>query len=260
MSAEYRIGEFALAGGISARTLRFYDQIGLLRPAFIDPRTRYRLYLPSQLRELAAIVELKEVGVPLAEIRRIKNRAGFDHRWRRILEDLRVTTEDSLRHAMRSLKWINYLLDQGDMEGCPIPVVVKRRPSIEIVSIRSKARSYAAIDRLEKELVESLPRSVVGDTRGTVWHRCSQSGPVEGEPFIALRRGAETDRAYTVRQLPPATLACAYSELDDESAMKTYRALGEWIRVKGYRLAGPTREISHHQLLEIQFPILSKSR
>jgi DNA-binding transcriptional MerR regulator len=260
MKAEYRIGAFSVVGGISARTLRFYDRIGLLRPARIDPRTRYRLYLARQLRELAAIMELKEAGVPLAEIRRIKGRFGLDDRGRQVLEDLRAAAERSVAQATRSLKWIDYLLDQGEADGYPIAVMIKHRPSLEIASIRSKARSYEAIGRLERELMDSLPQSLAGDTRGTIWHRCAHSGCIEGEPFVTLKRRAAAGFAYTVGQLPSATLACAYCETDDESAVKTYRALGTWMRTTGYRLAGPVREISHRQLLEVQFPIEPLSR
>lgn len=260
MSAEYRIGAFSVAAGVPARTLRFYDQIGLLPPARIDPRTGYRLYLPRQLRELAAIMELKEAGVPLAEIRRIKGRFGLDDRRRQPLEDLRLAAERSVAQATQSLKWIDYLIAQGDADGYPTPVMIKRRPVLEIASIRSKARSYEAIARLERELTDSLPQSLAGDMRGTVWHRCAHSGCIEGEPFIALKRRAASGLGYTVGQLPSAILACAYCETDDESAVKTYRALGTWMRTTGYRLAGPVREISHRQLLEVQFPIEPMSR
>ena len=255
MSAEYRIGAFARVGGISARILRFYDQIGLLRPARIDPRTRYRFYTAEQLKELSAIVELREAGVPLIDIRRLKGRNGLDHRWRQVLQDLRSSTERSLAQAARSLRWINYLLDQDENDGYPIPVVIKKQPPMEIVSIRSKAQSYAAISRIEKELLDSLPRSAMGDTRGTLWHRCSHSGWVEGEPFLTLRQRVSAEHIYKLGQLSAATLACAYCEIDDDSSEKTYLALGKWMRTHGYRLAGPKRELSHDRLLEIQFPI-----
>ena len=42
----YRIGAFAQVSGVSAKTLRFYDQVGLLRPTRVDPRTGYRFYRP----------------------------------------------------------------------------------------------------------------------------------------------------------------------------------------------------------------------
>jgi hypothetical protein len=40
----FSIGEFARLGGVSVRALRHYDEIGLLRPATVDPDTGYRGY------------------------------------------------------------------------------------------------------------------------------------------------------------------------------------------------------------------------
>ncbi len=77
MAARYRIGEFAYLGGVSAKTLRFYDEIGLLRPASVDARTGYRQYRPEQLEELASIVALKSLGLPLADVRSQLNGAGI---------------------------------------------------------------------------------------------------------------------------------------------------------------------------------------
>jgi MerR family regulatory protein len=40
----FSIGEFARLGAVSVRTLRLYDEMGLLRPARVDPATGYRAY------------------------------------------------------------------------------------------------------------------------------------------------------------------------------------------------------------------------
>jgi DNA-binding transcriptional MerR regulator len=45
----YRIGEFAALSGVSVKTLRFYDQIGLLQPAGRNPRTKREIYLGHML-------------------------------------------------------------------------------------------------------------------------------------------------------------------------------------------------------------------
>ena len=45
----FSIGEFARLGGVSVRTLRHYDEIGLLRPAMVDQDTGYRGYAADQL-------------------------------------------------------------------------------------------------------------------------------------------------------------------------------------------------------------------
>ena len=255
MSNEYRIGAFAQVGGVSAKALRFYDQVGLLRPTRVDPRTRYRFYLPEQLEELAAIVELKNAGVSLADIRRFKGRPGFENRWRQVLHDLKRATERSIEQANRSLRWINDLLDQADEGGRPIPIVIKRRPAVAIASIRSRLDSYGEIDRLEKELLDALPRPAVGELQGVLWHRCADSGCIEGEPFVTLRQRVPSRGAYDLRELPAAILACAYSSMDDDSAEKAYKAISRWTQIKGYSLVGPKREIYHDRVLEIQFPV-----
>ena len=46
----FRIGDFSRIARVSARLLRFYDEIGLLRPMHADSRTGYRYYSAEQLR------------------------------------------------------------------------------------------------------------------------------------------------------------------------------------------------------------------
>lgn len=139
----------------------------------------------------------------------------------------------------------------------PIPVVVKRRPAVLVASIRSRLESYAGIARLDKELSDALPTHAVGDLRGVLWHRCADSGGLEGEAFIGLKERVPTCSLYDLKQLPAATLACAYSDWDDDRSELTYRAITKWMNVRGYGLAGPKREIYLDQLLAIEFPLKS---
>jgi DNA-binding transcriptional MerR regulator len=257
MAAQYRIGEFAALSGVSTKTLRFYDEIGLLRPASIDPRTRYRFYLPRQLEELASILALKEIGVPLAEVRHLTSKAGSAKDRREFLNDFKRTLEQSIQTATRSLNWIDAALNQMEDSGHPIPVVVKRRPAVLVASIRSRLESYAGITLLEKELSDALPTHAVGDLRGVLWHRCADSGGLEAEAFIGLKQRVPTRSLYDLKQLPAATLACAYSDWDDDRSELTYRTITKWISVRGYVLAGPKREIYLDQLLAIEFPLKS---
>lgn len=65
----YRIGEFSKISNLSVKTLRYYDEIGLLEPAETDPFTGYRLYSSSQMGDAIKIQALKEFGFSLDEIR-----------------------------------------------------------------------------------------------------------------------------------------------------------------------------------------------
>jgi len=63
----FSIGEFARLGTVSVRTLRHYDEIGLLRPARVDPETGYRSYSAGQLAQLNRIIALKDLGFSLEQ-------------------------------------------------------------------------------------------------------------------------------------------------------------------------------------------------
>lgn len=69
----YRIGDFANIVNISVRTLRYYDEIGLLKPEIVDKYTNYRYYTEDNVVEAQFIMLLKEVGFTLQEIIDYKN-------------------------------------------------------------------------------------------------------------------------------------------------------------------------------------------
>lgn len=65
------IGEFAQESGLTPKALRLYDELGLLPPVHVDPRTGYRSYEPSQLDRAQLIVRLRVLGMPLERIRMV---------------------------------------------------------------------------------------------------------------------------------------------------------------------------------------------
>ncbi len=256
MEMRYLIGEFAQLAGVTTKTLRFYDEIGILRPSSVDARTGYRHYLPKQLEELASILALKNLGVPLAQVRELIRKKGSGRNDRRaILTELRRTLEQSIQTATQSLNSINAALDALDGREPVIEVIVKRRPAVRIASLRAELKDYVEVTRLERELLNVLPQECVGSLRGVLWHRCADSGKLEAEPFVALKRQTASTIPCELKQLPEATLACAYSSLDDASAEHAYAAIRRWMSVRGYRLAGPKRELYLGQMLEVQFPL-----
>jgi PPM family protein phosphatase len=62
------IGAFARSARLSPKALRLYDDLGLLRPAFVDPSTGYRFYDPAQLEQARLVAWLRRLGMPLARI------------------------------------------------------------------------------------------------------------------------------------------------------------------------------------------------
>jgi DNA-binding transcriptional MerR regulator len=61
-------GEFSHIARVSKRLLQYYDEIGLLKPAYTDPQTGYRYYSARQLPRLNRILALKDLGLSLDQV------------------------------------------------------------------------------------------------------------------------------------------------------------------------------------------------
>jgi DNA-binding transcriptional MerR regulator len=245
----YRIGEFARIGSVSAKTLRYYDEIGLLKPSRTDPQTRYRYYAAEQLGDLAQITTLKDLGLSLDEVLRLK-RCGLH---RGTLQRVRERLVRALARAQTSLDQLDAVLagKSGTM-----PVVVKQRRAVRVASLGDMTVGYDEVVLAERELLGRVPERVRGRTRGVLWHRCADAGVPSGEPFIEVRTSERVDRALDVKELPAVTAACAYASDDYEAAERAYIAIRAWMSVRRCSLAGPKRELYHDRTLEVQFPLL----
>ena len=74
---EYTIHEFAALAGVSTRTLRWYHEIGLLRPARIG-ENGYRIYTSAEADRLQHILFYRALGVELAQIKQLLDDPSFD--------------------------------------------------------------------------------------------------------------------------------------------------------------------------------------
>lgn len=86
------IGRFARLVGLSVGALRHYDELDLLRPAWVDPETGYRSYRRDQLETARIIVRLRDLEVPLETIRAFLGTDDPGER-RRLLTDHRRRIE-----------------------------------------------------------------------------------------------------------------------------------------------------------------------
>ena len=65
----YKISDFSHKTGVSVQTLRYYDQIDLFKPSYVDMFSGYRYYENSQMSDLNLIIQLKEIGLSLEDIK-----------------------------------------------------------------------------------------------------------------------------------------------------------------------------------------------
>ncbi|MBQ4129144.1 MAG: MerR family transcriptional regulator [Ruminococcus sp.] len=72
------IKEFAKLCGVSVRTIHYYDEIGLLKPAFVDEQNGYRFYDEKSLERIQEILFFKELDFSLKSISEIISSPDYD--------------------------------------------------------------------------------------------------------------------------------------------------------------------------------------
>lgn len=100
----YTVKQLAAMSGVSVRTLHFYDETGLLRPAYLGANG-YRFYEEAQLLTLQQILFYRELGFELKEIKRILGQADFNKA--AALQGHRRVLEANLAHTRQLLTTID---------------------------------------------------------------------------------------------------------------------------------------------------------
>src|SRR5215510_3800334 len=113
----FRIGDFSRIARVSARLLRFYDELGLLAPAHADAQTGYRHYTVAQLAQLNRITVLKELGFSLEQIGDLLKSPPDANELRRMLLMRRNDAEQKLAQESQRLRHIETRIAQIESEG-----------------------------------------------------------------------------------------------------------------------------------------------
>jgi DNA-binding transcriptional MerR regulator len=134
------IGTFAVLSGLTVNALRHYDDVGLLRPADVDPQTGYRRYRRAQLGRARAIQALRGVELPLDDLavaldgRPDKRRAVLDgHRDRLRRREAAAADMGALTER--------YLQEETTMQGIT---------DVRVVALNLGARSEAELATVQR--------------------------------------------------------------------------------------------------------------
>lgn len=100
-----QIKEFAELTGVSVRTLHYYDEIGLLKPSFVDEQNGYRFYNEASLERMQEILFYRELDFPLKSIAEILASPNYDKQ-KALAEQKRLLTlkKDRLERLIAALE------------------------------------------------------------------------------------------------------------------------------------------------------------
>jgi len=263
-----RIGDFARLGNVSPRTLRFYGQAGLLRPAHVKPENGYRHYEPRQLAQLHQIQMFKEMGLSLGEIRELLARRWTTAELREVFRERRSALLRRMQEDSGRLAWIDARMSalEAHGNGDSSKVQLRQTRPVWVVSLREKIHRYEEAEAMFEEVERRVGTARVSGERAALWHSCANEGPtIDCEVLRFLKQPAYLRGNLRTFQLPAATVASVVHFGGDRTIEDSYRELAAWLTGSEFRLCGPKREIywveaqggaESEALTEIQFPVV----
>jgi len=273
----FRIGEFSRIARVSCRLLRFYDEIGLLKPGAVDPATGYRFYTSEHLRRLNRILVLKDLGLSLEQIGDVIDDGATPAQLRAMLLLRRADVERAVGEETARLRSIEARIAQIDREGAvgTDDVLIRAEPARQVVTFRDTVGSFVEARALIIELVQGISRAMPRSALGTLI-AIAHSPEFEpdridveigytlnGDPPAGIP--AVAGRTMKVRELPavPSMATCVRVGLPEQAHLVTGK-VGEFVEANGYSLAGPGREVflqpprldrMQDSVVEMQFPV-----
>lgn len=243
----YRIGDFSRLSRVSVKALRFYDEMGLLKPAQVDEATGYRYYEAHQLPRLHRILALKDLGFSLEQIAPLLEEGIPAAELRGMLRLKQAEIQQRMAEEQERLQRVETRLKQIEQEGA-LPrheVLLRRIEAQRVLSIRATIPTHYHIYSLFGELGAYFAQGQLrkAGTGIALWHDTEfREQEVDAEAAIPVE-GACRDwgraRGYDLPALE--TAACVTHQGSFESAEPAYSTLFQWIYANGYRPVGPVR-------------------
>jgi DNA-binding transcriptional MerR regulator len=257
----YRIGQFAAFSRVSVKTLRYYDQIGLLRPAVVEPRTSYRFYAAWQIEQVNRILALKDAGLSLRDIRALVADRASRHDIATVLrsrhEELeRKMASDCARFA-RGAARLDALTHAGGQYACDM--TLRTVPGCRIVAVRRTIVSHDDSNELLDELRHGMRGRSRGVPYGATWHQCRPRS-IDCEVWAVDTGGSELGRRLRLRHIPAQQVVSLVYR--GEEFTTAYGALRSWMAASGLRGYGAKREVylqaagaDREAVTEVQVPV-----
>lgn len=273
----FRIGEFSIIAQVSGRLLRYYDEIGLLKPEHTDPQTGYRFYSARQLPRLNRILAAKELGFSLEQIARLLKDDVSTEELRGMLTLRKAQIERSVQEETQRLLEVESRLQQIEAHGQvnEPDVVLKSIPPQRFLSVREVLPNLEAVRSLVQHMYAVVPKAVSSSHLGhiaiVVHFPAYDPEALDFEVGYLLMGNAPAsvqlseDRTLMLRELPAFERAATLVHVGPISEVhRSYGTLAEWLEAHDWQLNGPGRQVmmqlpmqarSDEAMVELQMPV-----
>lgn len=263
----FRIGEFSKLAKTTIKTIRYYDEVGLLKPVFVDDNG-YRYYETEQLNDLIEIMELRSLDVPIVKIKEFLNSSYKD----KILEDHLLVLKNNLDKTKSQISLLKkYIVKtkEGDF--------MKKYKAKEIIVPENIVYfKHGTIESMQK-LFDFVLQAGTEARNNNPTLECKnycyisytakeyKEKDVELEYVEAVNNFGHESQNIKFRKEPAITAISVEHKGSYTNLPKAYSFATNYVKEKGYKIVGAIREVyirgcwdeenEENYLTEIQIPI-----
>jgi effector-binding domain-containing protein len=245
----FKIGDFSRLSHVTVKALRYYDEIGLLRPVDVDRFTGYRYYSVDQLPRLNRILALKEMDLSLDQIARLLDgdlpAAEIRGMLRLKQTEIQQRVEEEQGRLVRVEARLRQIEQEGKMPG--YEVVLKKVEPQTVAAVREVIPTYGELGRLFGELFGHLmPRGArLAGPPIAIYHDLEfRERDADVEVAVPLSDLVVEGGRIKVKELPGLEAVASVIHLGPYEAFdQSYSAVMSWIEANGYHVVGPNREV-----------------
>lgn len=268
----YRIGEFSKIVKLTVKTLRFYDEVDLLKPCFIDDMTGYRYYSIDQLFNLQQIVALRQAGFSIEQIKYVLSGENVKDLLDAKELELKKEHQSVIEKISRLSSIKKFYEEEGTMN---YQVVVKKMPECVVYYTQFKVRDFSEyaekIPQIGQEISEANPN--LECAKPDYCYIEYIDGEFKEKDFRveyaqAVEKIGNETRNIKFKTLPEMEMACVMHKGSYDGLRKAYGCLVDWIEQNGFEICGNGREQyidgcwnkekEEDFLTEVQFPVKRK--
>lgn len=270
MENRFSIGEMAKLHNTTIKTLRHYDEIGILKPIQIDIKNGYRYYSTEQFEQLNTILYLKELGFSLKEIkghlehRDINGFLDLLKKQKELTEIKIMELEQVNRRFQNRIKDINEAREIKELGVVSIETFKERKIVRLMEKISSEPQLEVSLQQL-KNLSNMNSSIFIGGVGLTVSKDNILNNKFNEYNSIFILVEEDDIQSPLVTTLPEGKYACIYYNGNHNNSLGYYRSLLNCIQDKGFQVIGDSIERTiindyisgskEDYLTEIQIPI-----
>jgi DNA-binding transcriptional MerR regulator len=270
----FKISDFSRLSMVSVKALRYYDDLGLLKPARVDEFTGYRYYSASQLTRLNRILAMKDMGLSLEQIALLLDKEPTPDQIRGMLRlkqvELRQQLVDGQARLVRIEAWLQAFEQEVTMPT--YDVVLKKVAPLQVAQIRDVAPGMEqlgpTLDRLFDQVLGYISQhgaTPVGPGITVYYNAEFSERDISVGACMSFEGEPGDGEQVKVSSLPAVeTMASVIHHGSFSTLKQAYDALLKWIEANGYHISGSNRELNLEYerggdqskfVTEVQFPV-----